>query len=70
MIGFLSLEYNKRMIESNSRGINTALIEFLLIVAIKFLIVVITTKLQNIHFPTDVEIAIKVGTHDGTSPCD
>ena len=70
MIGFLSLEYNKRMIESNSRGINTALIEFLLIVAIKFLIVVIKTKLQNIHFPTDVEIAIKVGTHDKTSPCD
>ena len=70
MIGLLSLEYNKRMIESNSRGINTALIEFLLIVAIKFLIVVIKTKLQNIHFPTDVEIAIKVGTHDETSPCD
>ena len=46
------------MIERNSSVINTALIELLLIFSTKLLKVVIKTKLQNIHFLSDVVIAI------------
>lgn len=46
------------MIERNSSVINTALIELLLIFSTKLLKVVIKTKLQNVHFPSDVVTAI------------